>query len=84
MDEVCYDVGNEPNLQLLQGESFGHKTTTTDEGRDNYAEIVNYIRTKLSSASIRSSVLCLRGSVTLKGREPVENSVGAVVEDGKL
>ena len=27
----CYDVEVEPILQLLQGESFKHKTTSTDE-----------------------------------------------------
>ena len=31
MQDVCYDVTVEPTLQLLQGESFIHKTTSTDE-----------------------------------------------------
>ena len=54
MDEVCYDVGNEPNLQLLQGESFGHKTTTTDEGR---------VEIKADGLGVR---YCPGGSATLK------------------
>ena len=31
MHYVCYDVEVEPTLQLLQGESLIHKTTSTDE-----------------------------------------------------
>ena len=31
MQAVCYDAELEPTLQLLQGESFIHKTTSTDE-----------------------------------------------------
>ena len=31
MHDICYDVEVEPTLQLLQGESFIHKTTSTDE-----------------------------------------------------
>ena len=31
MREVCYDVEIEPKLQPLEGESFFHKTTTTED-----------------------------------------------------
>ena len=31
MHDVCYDVEVELTLLLLQGESFKHKTTSTDE-----------------------------------------------------
>ena len=31
MKEVCYDVEIEPKLQPLEGESFVHKTTTTED-----------------------------------------------------
>ena len=31
MNEVCYDVEIEPHLQSLQGESFDHRTTTTED-----------------------------------------------------
>ena len=31
MKEVCYDVAIEPKLQPLEGESFVHKTTTTED-----------------------------------------------------
>ena len=30
MNDVCYDVEIEPKLQPLQGETFPHKTTSTD------------------------------------------------------
>ena len=37
--DLCYDVEVEPTLQLLQGESFKHKTASTDENArlDNQA-----------------------------------------------
>ena len=31
MKEVCFDVEIEPKLQPLEGESFVHKTTTTED-----------------------------------------------------
>ena len=31
MNKVCHDVEIEPHLQSLQGESFDHRTTTTDD-----------------------------------------------------
>ena len=31
LDEVCHDVDLEPKLQLLEGESFRNKTTTTED-----------------------------------------------------
>ena len=176
MDEVCHDVQVEPQIQLLQGESFDNRSTTTeDDARldikanglwgskfsriffdvkvfnplakttkniddpykyhenlkrlkyeqrirdvehstfmplifactggtapsankviqrlaeklsekrsETYSDTVNYIRTKVSFALIRSAVLCLRGSRKLKQHQIVENSFGAIVEEGKL
>ena len=31
MNEVCHDVEIEPHLQSLQGESFDHRTTNTED-----------------------------------------------------
>ena len=31
MKDVCFDVEIEPKLQPLEGESFVHKTTTTED-----------------------------------------------------
>ena len=180
MNEVCYDVEIEPHLQSLQGESFDHRTTTTeDEARldikanglwetrfsktyfdvnifnplaksypksipDAYtfyesqkrlkfeqriievenssfnplvfastggagptatrvmkrlaakiceqkdasdADAIAYIRTKLSFALLRSSILCIRGcrSTKIGHNQFVDSAIGAtIIEEGRL
>ena len=49
-----------------------------------YADIVSYLKTKISFAPLRSSILCIRGPRTLKRREIVDASMGAVVEEERL
>ena len=44
---------------------------------DSYADI-SYLRTKISFALLRSSILCMRGSKTLRRSEIVDASMGAV------
>ena len=52
---------------------------------DSYADIIGYIRTKVSFALLKSSVLCLRGCRSLKRQPPsIESSIGAIVEEGRL
>ena len=178
MKEVCYDVEIEPKLQPLEGESFVHKTTTTEDesrldikanglwdsrfcrtffdvkifnplartcpknvneaykfhesqkklkyesritnvekstfnplvfactggagpsatkvitrlaakinekGTESYADAISYIRTKISFALLRSSVLCLRGCrATRRQQAIVESSISAIVHEGGL
>ena len=50
---------------------------------DSYADIISYLRTKISIALLRSFILCNRGSRTHRWREIVDTSMGAVVEEGK-
>ena len=48
-----------------------------------YSDVIGYIRTKVSFALLRSSVLCLRGCRSLKRKPPNDDSsIGAVVEEG--
>ena len=178
MKEACYDVEIEPKLQPLEGESFVHKTTTTEDearldikanglwdsrfcrtffdvkifnplartcpknvneaykfhesqkklkyesriinvekstfiplifactggagpsatkvitrlaakinekGSESYADAISYIRTKISFALLRSSVLCLRGCrATRRQQAIVESSISAIVHEGGL
>ena len=49
-----------------------------------YANTLSYIRMKISFAVLRSCVLCLKGYRALKPRVLSENSVSAVVEEGRL
>ena len=51
---------------------------------DSYADIILYLRTKISFALLRSSILCNCWSRRLRRRENVEASMGAVFEKGRL
>ena len=52
---------------------------------ESYAETMNYIRTKVSFALLRSSILCLRGCRALRRSHPIEeSSIGAIVREGRL
>ena len=51
---------------------------------DSYADIISYLRTKISFAFLMSSIVCSRGSRTLRLRESVDAAMGAVVKEGRL
>ena len=57
----------------------------SEKGKDSYADIMGYIRTKVNFSLLKSSVLCLRGCRALK-RQPqtVDSSIGAIVQEGRL
>ena len=57
----------------------------SEKSEDTYAEVMGYIRTKVSFALLKSSVLCLRGCRSLK-RQPeiIDSAIGAIVEEGRL
>ena len=57
----------------------------SEKGEDTYAEVMGYIRTKVSFALLKSSVMCLRGRRSLE-RQPeiIDSAIGAIVEEGRL
>ena len=56
----------------------------SDKKEDSYSDVVTYIRTKLSFALLRCSILCLRGAPSIRRRPAVETSVGTIVEEERL
>ena len=56
----------------------------SDKKEDSYSDVITYIRTKLSFALLRSSILCLRGARSMRRRPAVEASIGTIVEEGRL
>ena len=57
----------------------------SEKSLGSYAETMNYIRTKVSFALLRSSILCLRGCRALRRSHPIEESwIGAIVQEGRL
>ena len=55
----------------------------SEKGQDSYSDAIGYIRTQNSFALLRSSVLCLRGSRSIR-RQFEESSISAMVEEGRL
>ena len=51
---------------------------------DSYAYIISYLRTKISFALPRSSILCTRRSRTIWWHKIVDASMRTVVEEGRL
>ena len=53
----------------------------SEKSEDTYAEVMGYLRTKVSFALLKSSVLCLRGCRSLR-RQPeiIDSAIGAIVE----
>ena len=47
----------------------------SDKKKERYSDVITFIRTKLSFALLRSSVLCIRGCRSLKRPQIIENSI---------
>ena len=57
----------------------------SDKTSEPYADVVSFIRTKVSFALLRSSILCIRGCRSLKRTViQTESSMSAIVEEGRL
>ena len=56
----------------------------SDKKEDSYSDVITYIRTKLSWALLRSSILCLRGARSMSRRPAVLASLRTVLEEGRL
>ena len=56
----------------------------SEKSSDTYADAISYIRTKISFALLRSSVLCLRGCRSTKRKQIEEPSISAIVHEGGL
>ena len=58
--------------------------TLSEKRQESYPESINYIRTKISFALLRSSILCIRGCRSLRKDHFIDNSISAIVEEGRL
>ena len=56
----------------------------SEKRQESYPESINYIRTKISFALLRSSILCIRGCRSLCKVQFIDNSISAIVEEGRL
>ena len=56
----------------------------SEKRQESYRESINYIKTKISFALLRSSILCIRGCRSLRKAQFIDNSISAIVEEGRL
>ena len=56
----------------------------SEKRHKSYAETINYIRTKISFALLRSAILCIRGCRLLRKTQFIDNSISAVEEERRL
>ena len=56
----------------------------SEKRQESYPESINYIRTKISFALLRSSIFCLRGCRSLRKVQLIDNSICAIVEEGRV
>ena len=56
----------------------------SEKGYDSYSDAIGYIRTKISFALLRSSILCIRGCRALRRNIETDSSITAVVKEGRL
>ena len=56
----------------------------SEKRHESYSETKNYIRTKISFALLRSAILCIQGCRSLRKMQFIDNSISAVIEEGRL
>ena len=56
----------------------------SEKRNESYSDTINYIRTKISFALLRSAILCFRGCKKLKNTSNIDNSICAVIEEGRF
>ena len=55
-----------------------------EKRQESYPETINYKRTKISFALLRSSILCIRGCRSMCKIQFIDNSISAIVEERRL
>ena len=57
----------------------------SDKTKENYGTTINFIRTKLSFALLKSAIICLRGCRQTKQKlDTFENSISATMADASI
>ena len=56
----------------------------SEKRNESYSDTINFIRTKTSFAHLRSAILCLSGCKNLKNTSNIDNSVCAIIEEGRF
>ena len=56
----------------------------SEKRNESYSDTINFIRTKISFALLRSAILCLRGCKKLKNTYHIDNAISAIIEEGRF
>ena len=56
----------------------------SEKRNESYSDTINYIRTKISFALLRNAILCFRVCKKPKNASNIDNSICAVIEEGRF
>ena len=56
----------------------------SEKRNESYSDTINFIRTEISFALLRSAILCLRGCKNLKNASNIDNFICALIEGGRF
>ena len=56
----------------------------SEKQNESYSDIIIFLRTKTSFALLRTAIFCLRGCTNLKNTSNIDNSICAIIEEGRF
>ena len=56
----------------------------SEKRNESYSDTINIGRTKISFALLRSAILCLRGCKNLENTFNIDNSICAIIGEGRF
>ena len=56
----------------------------SEKRKEPYSDTINFIRTKISFALLRSAIFCLRRCKIFKKTSNIDNSICAIIEEGRF
>ena len=56
----------------------------SEKREEKYSDVMSFIRTKISFALLKSSILCIRGCRTLKSTYTIENAISYILAEGQI
>ena len=54
----------------------------SEKRKKSYSDTINYIRTKIIFALLRSAIFCFKGCKKIKNTSNIDSSICAVIEEG--
>ena len=76
-----------PIFACTEGAAPGSTKTIqklSEKRNESFSDTINFMRTKVTFALLRRAILCLRGCKNLKNTSNIDNSICAIIEEGRF